>query len=106
MMTGPGYGQPMMHGMIPPQGVMQQPQQPQQPPPQQQQQQQPPQVAQPHPAQQQDDLGVKVKRSFANFDTNLKVMKLFTSPNSPPYSIQTFLHEYSSILQMDDARLK
>ncbi|CAF3006176.1 unnamed protein product [Rotaria socialis] len=91
MMTAPGYGQPMMHGIMPPQAVMQ-PQQP--PPPQQPQQQQPPQPqqqpAQPqHPVQQQDDLAIKVKRSFSNFDTSLK----------------TFLQEYSSVLQMDDARL-
>ncbi|CAF1589466.1 unnamed protein product [Rotaria sp. Silwood1] len=86
MMTAPGYGQSMMHGIMPPQAVIPQPQpqqQPQPPPPQQQQTQ--PQ----HSAQQQDDLAIKVKRSFSNFDTSLK----------------TFLHEYSSILQMDDTRL-
>ena len=69
MMGGPGYGQQMMHGIIPPQNVMQQ----NQPPPQQAPPQPQAPVAQQHPAQQQDDLGVKVKRSFANFDTNLKV---------------------------------
>ncbi|CAF0962331.1 unnamed protein product [Rotaria sordida] len=94
MMTAPGYGQPMMHGIMPPQAVIQQQQQQQQQQPQQQQQQPqpPPQQQQPqpqHPAQQQDDLAVKIKRSFSNFDNSLK----------------TFLHEYSSILQMDDARL-
>jgi hypothetical protein len=68
-----GYGQPMMHGMMPPQPVMQQP-------PQQ------------HPVQAQlpvDEFAVKVKRSFGNFDSCLKA----------------FLHEYTSILQMDDAKL-
>ncbi|UJR09667.1 hypothetical protein I4U23_013901 [Adineta vaga] len=102
MMGASGYGQPMMHGMMQSQPMMQQQpppqQQQQQPPPQQQQQQQQPQQQQPppqpvpsqqHPSQQADDLSMKVKRSFANFDTSLK----------------TFLHEYSSILQMDDARL-
>lgn len=77
MMGGPGYGQPMMHGIMPPQPVMQ----PQQAPPQQA----PPPAPtgqQPHPAQQQDDLGIKVKRSFANFDTNLKVQTR-SSLNSP-----------------------
>jgi hypothetical protein len=64
-MTAPGYGQPMMHGMMPSQVAMQQ-QQLQQPPPQQPPQQQ-------HPVQPQDDLAAKVKRSFTNFDSNLKV---------------------------------
>ncbi len=80
MMTAPsyapGYGQPMMHGIMPPQPVMQQQQQQQQqqqppPPPQQQQGQQQ------HPAQQPDDLAVKVKRSFTNFDSKLKVKNPF-----------------------------
>ncbi|CAF0920981.1 unnamed protein product [Adineta steineri] len=87
MMPGPAYGQPMMHGNMPSQPIMQQQPQPQQPPPPPPPQQQQPQ--QQHPAPQPDDLAVKVKRSFTNFDTNLK----------------TFLHEYSTILQMDDARL-
>lgn len=67
MMTAQGYGQPIMHGMMP-----QQPP-PQQPQPMQQQAPPPPNQQQQHPVQQQDDLGVKVKRSFTNFDTNLKV---------------------------------
>ncbi len=75
MMTAPGYGQPMMHGIRPSQAMMQQQQtqqqqQPPPPPPQQQQQQQQ------HPAQPQDDLAIKVKRSFSTFDTNLKVKRL------------------------------
>ena len=81
MMTAQGYGQPMMHGMMPqqppqqPQPMQQQQQPPQQqqiPPPQPTQQQQ-----QQHSVQQQDDFGLKVKRSFTNFDTNLKVELLF-----------------------------
>ena len=79
MMTAPGYGQPMMHAMMPQQTNMQ-PQQPQQPPQQQQpppQQQQP--VQQQHPAQQQDDLAVKVRRSFAAFENHLKVKERFKS---------------------------
>ncbi len=71
MMTAPGYGQPMMHGIMPPQPVM--PQQPQPQPQQQPPPQQPP-ASQQHPAQQPDDLGVKVKRSFTAFDTSLKVI--------------------------------
>ena len=63
MMTAPGYGQPMMHGMVPNQPVMQP-----QPPPQPQPVQQPQ-----HPVQQQDDLAMKAKRSFQNFDNSLKV---------------------------------
>ena len=62
MMTAPSYGQQMIHGIMPPQGVMQQ-QQPQPPPTQQQQQ------------QQQDDLGLKLKRSFSTLDNNLKVKR-------------------------------
>jgi hypothetical protein len=73
MMTASGYGQPMMHGIVPPQPVMQQqPPPPQQPPVQQQPQ---------HPAQQQDDLAMKAKRSFSNFDTSLKVNDSFTFDN-------------------------
>jgi hypothetical protein len=75
MMNTSGYGQPMMHGAMQTQQMMQQQPQPQ-PPPQHQippQQQQPPQQPQQHPAQQQDDLGIKMKRSFAAFDTSLKV---------------------------------
>ncbi|CAF0982363.1 unnamed protein product [Adineta ricciae] len=95
MMGGPGYGQPMMHGIMPSQQMMQQPppqqqQQPLPPPPPQQQappqQQQPPQQ---HAAPPPDDLSMRLKRSYNNFDSSLK----------------TFLHEYSSVLQMDDARL-
>jgi hypothetical protein len=75
MMTASGYGQPMMHGIVPPQPVMQQ-----QPPPPQQ-----PPVQQPqHPAQQQDDLAMKAKRSFSNFDTSLKVNDSFTFDNIQP----------------------
>lgn len=79
MMGGPGYGQPMMHGIMPPQQMMQQPppqqqqQQPLPPPPQQQappQQQQPPQQHAPPPP---DDLSMKLKRSYNNFDSSLKV---------------------------------
>ena len=81
MMPGPGYGQPIMHGIMPPQPVMQQ----QQPPPQQAPPQAPP-GQQPHPAQQQDDLGIKVKRSFANFDTNLKVETISPFSNDIPPS--------------------
>lgn len=81
MMTAPGgYGQPMMHGIMPPQPSMQQ----NQPPPQQAPPQQQPPVAQQHPAQQQDDLGIKVKRSFANFDTNLKVRNKLSFSNDIP----------------------
>jgi len=103
VMVGPpgGYGQPMMHGMmqtapsqqpqpqvsVPPQQaptVVQQPT-PQQAP-QQQTMQQAPQQA---PQAAQDDLGARVKRAYVLFENNLK----------------GFLHDYSSILQMDDARL-
>ncbi len=72
MMTAPGYGQPMMHGIMPSQAMMQQQQtqQQQQPPPP------PPQQQQQHPAPQQDDLAIKVKRSFSTFDTNLKVKRI------------------------------
>jgi hypothetical protein len=79
MMTASGYGQPMMHGIMPPQtGMQQQPQQ--QPPPQQQQ----PVQQQQHPAQQQDDLAIKAKRSFTNFDTSLKVNDEFILNNIQP----------------------
>jgi hypothetical protein len=84
MMAGPGgYGQPMMHGMVPPQTLIQQPQTQKQtsqvPQPQLAPQQQPQQPQQQQPQVASDDVGVKVKRAFAHFDSSLKVSQQYST---------------------------